>query len=307
MDRAGVEEERLRRRRRRRGPGGRCGRWRPRCASRASPAAAPGYGRHGRRRIGRAGGRRRRSSRRSGPIATRLMITSATASWPAQRLALRFPIDGAGEAFALLVRRVGAGIVADQVGEAAAGRSPRIVVRLRSRTLCGAAGAMAWVTTGAGVEAVGGRRRIGRSSRPSDSAERRLPDGRQGDAGAAFVAGRARGRRGRRRAKDEGSRGQGRGARGDVALKLNSVRWAGRMGMRTTPPDCLPSRFGRLPCWERRRPLLRSKCCARLGSGAGGRQPVGVHFSGEPFGGRDIQFQDPQVRDRISGAARGTN
>ena len=22
----------------------------------------------------------------------------------------------------------------------------------------------------------------------------------------------------------------------------------------------------------------------------------GVHFSGEPFGGRDIQFQDPQIR-----------
>ena len=47
------------------------------------------------------------------------MITSATVSWPLQRLALRFPIDGAGETFGLLVAGLAAGIVADQLCERA--------------------------------------------------------------------------------------------------------------------------------------------------------------------------------------------
>ena len=123
----------------------RSARSRPRCASCARSAAAAGCCRGGRRRIGPPGGRRRRCWTAKRPERERLMITSATESWPVERFALRFVIDGAGEALMLGVRRVGAGMIADQIGERAAlvalGRGD-----LGSRS--GKAGAIAWVATG---------------------------------------------------------------------------------------------------------------------------------------------------------------
>ena len=53
------------------------------------------------------------------PERARLMITSATVELAGERLALRFPIDGAGEAIGLRVGRLAAGIVGDQIGEGA--------------------------------------------------------------------------------------------------------------------------------------------------------------------------------------------
>ena len=54
------------------------------------------------------------------PERERLMITSATESWPMSGFALRFVINGAGEALMLAIDSVGAGMIADQIGERAA-------------------------------------------------------------------------------------------------------------------------------------------------------------------------------------------
>ena len=93
--------------------------------------------------------------------------------------------------------------------------------------LCGAAGAMAWVTTGAwrvearvgdgGIGEVVEAERVGRKARAFmvGIRGRRRRRGLRGEGGAAEAAGRAKG---------QGCRGQGRGAEKCVALKLDSWR-----------------------------------------------------------------------------------
>src|SRR3954469_15620717 len=64
-------------------------------------------------------------------------------------------------------------------------------------------------------------------------------------------------------------------------------------------PDCLPSRVAAfLPKNPgfRRPPALARKGWARARLCAAAESIEPVHFSGEPFGRRDIQFQYPQIR-----------
>ena len=94
----------------------------------------------------------------------------------------------------------------------------------------------------------------------------------------------------------------GRGAKNGGALKLKSVRRTVD-GDEEGPGPPSVSR-GRLPITGFvRRPLL----ARRTGLEAAAAESTGgVHFSGEPFGRRDVQFQQPQIRDRSAGGAART-
>jgi hypothetical protein len=135
-----------------------------------------------------------------------------------QRLTLRFPIDGAGEAIAFLVGRIGAGIVDDQVGEAAARMFTRrivalLLVEIALRRRGGDSVGDDWSL---GIEAAIRSRRIGRVVEAE----------RFGGKAAAFMVGLGDRRGGARplgdrgageaasHAKHKGCRGQGRGAGG---------------------------------------------------------------------------------------------
>ena len=143
-----------------------------------------------------------------------------------ERLALRFPIDGAGEAVGLGVGGLAAGMIGDQLGRgcdcrAPAGRSRRPTGWARVATALG--GDRRRILELVEAERFGGERggRHGRSLRMAGPALVWAAI-----SGCGHAAGRAKAewqpRSGPRRGKC-------------VALKLKSVRSAGRTGMKTDP------------------------------------------------------------------------
>ena len=285
-------------RRRRRGPASRSGRSPPRSASRASPTG--GCGIWPRRtkenwlRLADDAADGRGEAARLGAVDDHF----GDGELAGERLALRFPIDGAGEALGLGVGGLAAGIIGDQIGEAA------IVARRarRSRRPRGVV-ATAWVRPASGAVGRGGILEVVEAER----------FGGQGTLAGMVGIGDGRGRpRSARRSSGLGkaagrakSRWQPRSGprRGRcVALKLKSVRSAGRKRDGNRSPDCLPSRVAAWPDLAgRAAPAPALEVLAR--AWAGGAKGVNLRRSFQRRTVRRTGYPVPKSRGRGSNCA----